>query len=96
MASLFACRISKIRRVNFSIAMNDYGFELLTDDKIILEEAIEKDLFSIENLLDDIQQSLNATEMARRRFRDIAHIAGLVFTGYPCKSIKTSSYPGFP
>lgn len=89
MASLFAYRISKIRRVNFSIAMNDYGFELLTDDKIMLEEAIEKDLFSIENLLDDIQESLNATEMARRRFRDIAHIAGLVFTGYPGKSMKS-------
>ncbi|MHB1180019.1 MAG: helicase-related protein, partial [Daejeonella sp.] len=88
MASLFAYRISKIRRVNFSIAMNDYGFELLTDDKILLEEAIEKDLFSIENLLADIQESLNATEMARRRFRDIAHIAGLVFTGYPGKSMK--------
>ena len=27
--------------------------------------------------------------MARRRFRDIAHIAGLVFTGFPGKSMKT-------
>ncbi len=89
MASLFAYRISKIKRVNFSIAMNDYGFELLSDDKILLEEALQKDLFSIENLLDDIQQSLNATEMARRRFRDIAHIAGLVFTGFPGKSMKS-------
>ena len=89
MASLFAFRISKIKRVNFSIAMNDYGFELLTDDKVSLEEALANDLFSVENLLEDIQQSLNANEMARRRFRDIAHIAGLVFTGFPGKAMKS-------
>ncbi len=89
MASLFAYRISKIRKANFSIAMNDYGFELLTDDEILLEEALKNGLFSIENLLEDIQKSLNSNEMARRRFRDIAHIAGLVFTGFPGKSMKS-------
>lgn len=89
MGSLFAYRISKIKKANFSIAMNDYGFELLTEDEVMLEKAIANDLFSIENLLDDIQQSLNATEMARRRFRDIAHIAGLVFTGFPGKGMKS-------
>lgn len=89
MASLFAYRISKIKKANFSIAMNDYGFELLTDDEILLEEALRNGLFSIDNLLDDIQKSLNSNEMARRRFRDIAHIAGLVFTGFPGKSMKS-------
>lgn len=89
MASLFAYRISKLKRVNFSLAMNDYGFELLSDEEILLEQALEMDLFSTENLLNDIQQSLNATEMARRRFRDIAHIAGLVFTGFPGKGMKS-------
>jgi ATP-dependent Lhr-like helicase len=69
--------------------MNDYGFELLTDEDIPIEAALETDdLFSIHNLLDDIQSSLNANEMARRRFRDIAHIGGLVFTGYPGQTIK--------
>ncbi len=89
MASLFAYRISKIRKANFSIAMNDYGFELLTDDEILLDQALENGLFSIDNLLEDIQKSLNSNEMARRRFRDIAHIAGLVFTGFPGKSMKS-------
>jgi ATP-dependent Lhr-like helicase len=88
MASIFAYRISKIKKANFSIAMNDYGFELLTEDDAMLEKALENDLFSTDNLLDDIQHSLNATEMARRRFRDIAHIAGLVFTGFPGKAMK--------
>jgi ATP-dependent helicase Lhr and Lhr-like helicase len=88
MGSLFAYRIARIKSASFSIAMNDYGFELLTDEEIPLEEAITGDLFSSENLLDDIQHSLNANEMARRRFRDIAHIAGLVFTGFPGKPMK--------
>lgn len=89
MASLLAYRIGKIKKASFSIAMNDYGFELLTDDDIPLEKALAEQLFSIDNLLADIQNSLNATEMARRRFRDIAHIAGLVFTGYPGQPVKS-------
>ncbi len=89
MASLFAWRISRIRESSFSIAMNDYGFELLTSDEIPLAKAVESGLFSGSNLLEDIQFSLNANEMARRRFRDIAHIAGLVFPGYPGKAVKS-------
>lgn len=89
MGSLLAYRIAKFKSATYSIAMNDYGFELLTDEDIPVEEALKHDLFSTENLIADIEQSLNATEMARRRFRDIAHIAGLVFTGYPGKEMKT-------
>ena len=88
MGSLFAYRLSKLKSATFSIAMNDYGFELLTDEDMPIEQAIEENLFSSDNLLDDIQHSLNANEMARRKFRDIAHIAGLVFTGYPGKPMK--------
>ncbi|PAW92818.1 DNA ligase-associated DEXH box helicase [Mucilaginibacter sp. MD40] len=89
MASLLAYRISAIKPASFSIAMNDYGFELLADEDIPIEEALEDAaFFSIENLVEDIQHSLNANEMARRRFRDIAHIGGLVFTGYPGQQIK--------
>jgi ATP-dependent helicase Lhr and Lhr-like helicase len=88
MASLFAYRFGKIKKASYSIAMNDYGFELLTDEEIPIGAAIANDLFSTDNLIEDIQQSLNANEMARRRFRDIAHIAGLVFTGFPGKTMK--------
>jgi ATP-dependent Lhr-like helicase len=89
MASLLAYRISKIKPSSFSIAMNDYGFELLTDEDIPIERVLEdSSFFSIDNLLEDIQHSLNANEMARRRFRDIGHIGGLVFTGYPGQQVK--------
>jgi ATP-dependent Lhr-like helicase len=88
MASLLGFRLSKLKKASFSIAMNDYGFELLTDDEVWLEKALENNLFSDKNLIDDIQNSLNANEMARRRFRDIAHISGLIFTGFPGKPMK--------
>jgi ATP-dependent Lhr-like helicase len=88
MASLLGFRLSKLKKASFSIAMNDYGFELLTDDEVLLEKALENNLFSDKNLIDDIQNSLNANEMARRRFRDIAHISGLIFTGFPGKPMK--------
>jgi ATP-dependent Lhr-like helicase len=84
-----ANRISLFKPITFSIAMNDYGFELLSDQDIPIEAAVDSDLFSMEHLTEDILKSVNTTEMARRRFRDIASIAGLVFTGYPGKQVKT-------
>lgn len=90
MAALLAYRISKIQPITFSMAMNDYGFELLSDEEIILEHLLEEhELFTDDNLLNDIQHSINSVEMARRKFREIAAIAGLIFQGYPGKSIKT-------
>ncbi|MCC5913513.1 MAG: ligase-associated DNA damage response DEXH box helicase [Balneolaceae bacterium] len=83
MSALVAHRISKLMPITFSIAMNDYGFELLSDKDIPIEEALEKDLFSDENLIRDIMASLNDTELAKRRFRGISRIAGLVFPGFP-------------
>ncbi|MBX2946059.1 MAG: ligase-associated DNA damage response DEXH box helicase [Cyclobacteriaceae bacterium] len=88
MAALVAFRIAKIKPITFSIAMNDYGFELLSDQEIPIEEAVETNVLGTEELMKDIQASINSTEMARRKFRDIAAIAGLVFKGYPGKPIK--------
>jgi ATP-dependent Lhr-like helicase len=89
-ASLIAYRISKIVPVTFSMAMNDYGFELLSGKEIDIGSLLEEyDLFTTEYLLDDIQQSVNSNEMAKRKFREIAAIAGLIFQGYPGKAVKT-------
>jgi len=89
LGSLVAYRISKIIPISFSIAMNDYGFELLSDQDIPIEEALEQDLFSEDELMQDISLSVNETEMASRKFRDVATIAGLIFQGYPGKNIKS-------
>jgi ATP-dependent Lhr-like helicase len=88
MAALVAYRIAQITPISFSIAMNDYGFELLSDQEIPVYEAIETNVLGNENLLKDIQASINSTEMARRKFRDIAAISGLIFKGLPGKKVK--------
>ncbi|UIR57709.1 ligase-associated DNA damage response DEXH box helicase [Sphingobacterium sp. SRCM116780] len=88
MAALVAYRISKLVPITFSIAMNDYGFELLSDQEIPIDDALVYDLFSPDHLNEDITASINSTEMAKRKFRDIACISGLVFQGYPGKYLK--------
>lgn len=88
MAAILAYRISLITPITFSIAMNDYGFELLSDQPIPVDDTNAYELFSSENLLSDILKSVNSTEMAKRKFRDIAVIGGLIFQGMPGEQIK--------
>ncbi len=88
MAALLAYRISRITPITFSFVMNDYGFELLSDQPIPLDDSNAYELFSADNLFEDITRSVNSTEMAKRKFRDIAVIGGLVFQGYPGEKKK--------
>lgn len=88
LASLVGYRIGQQQPISFSIAMNDYGFELLSDLPVDFEEKNIRQWLSKENLTRDLQSAVNATEMAKRKFRDIASIAGLVFKGYPGKPKK--------
>lgn len=89
LASILAYRIALLSPITFSLAYNDYGFELLSDQEMDLQAVIDNNLFSTSYIHEDLQQSLNATEMARRKFRDIAIISGLLFTGMPGKFVKT-------
>lgn len=89
MSSLLAYRISLLSPISFSLAYNDYGFELLSDQYLDIQTILDNNLFSPEYLYDDLYKSLNSTELARRKFRDIAVISGMVFQGYPNKVIKT-------
>lgn len=88
LAAIIAFRISQIQSISFALSMNDYGFELFSDQEIPIEKALKTDLFTDENLLSDLQESLNSTELARKKFRDIASIAGLIFQGYPGKEVR--------
>ncbi len=95
-SALMAYRISKLKQITFTIAMNDYGFELLSDQPIPVDESNIKTLLCKENLMDDVVASINASEMASRKFRDIAVIAGLVVQSQPGtrknnKSLQSSS-----
>ncbi len=89
MAAILAWRISRILPITFSFAMNDYSFELLSDQPIPVDDGNVNELFRIEGLFTDIQSSVNASEMAKRKFRDIAVIGGLVFQGMPGERKKS-------
>ena len=83
LASLIAWRLGRQQPNSFSIAVNDYGFELLSAVAIDWPQALTDEVFSTDNLLHDVLHSLNASELAQRRFREIARISGLVFSGFP-------------
>lgn len=83
LAALTAYRLSRLQPISFSMASNDYGFELLSPIEPPIERALESGLFDPRHLLDDINAALNATEMAKRQFRELARVAGLVFPGFP-------------
>ena len=83
LASLLAWRLAREQPLSVSIAVNDYGLELLCPSEVNFAARLTPALFSCDDLLADVLASLNAGELARRRFREIARIAGLVFSGYP-------------
>lgn len=85
LASLLAWRVGRDTPATFTMAINDYGLELLSATQIDWAARLPALLAPVdrETLLDDVLASLNATEMARRRFRQIARIAGLIFQSHP-------------
>ncbi len=83
LASLLAWRLAKHSPNTFSISVNDHGFELLAAEAVDIGALLDKSAFAAGELLADVLASLNSGELALRRFREIARVAGLVFTGYP-------------
>jgi ATP-dependent Lhr-like helicase len=89
LASLLAYRVGRVLPSTFSVAVNDYGFELLAPEPVDWTAAFAAatgagvGLFDTAHLLEDVLDSLNATQLSQQRFREVARIAGLVFQGYP-------------
>ena len=140
LANLLAWRVAQHHPRTFSIAVNDYGFELLSATEVdwpaLLPEVLrpghqppgEHGTLSSQaraaepaspgcsrsgplggqeatrserpwgqstlqrttrcgehggDLLHEVLASLNASELAQRRFREIARVSGLIFQGYP-------------
>ncbi|MFC3472719.1 ligase-associated DNA damage response DEXH box helicase [Massilia oculi] len=89
LASLIAFRVGRVQPITFSIAINDYGFELMAPEPVDWARMFDAptgagvDLFDTARLLEDVVDSLNATQLSQQRFREVARIAGLVFSGYP-------------
>ncbi len=88
LAALTAHRLSQWQPMSIIFSMNDYGFMLTTPQEWSLDEAGWLRILSPDNLLEDIAGCLNTTELAKRHFREISRIAGLIFQGYPGQQKK--------
>ena len=78
MASIVSYRLSLLIPASFSLAFNDYGFELVSDSPIDIEGLLDNNLLTEQDLLSDLKKE-SMFQNARRKFRDIAVIGGLVF-----------------
>ncbi|MGE3109082.1 MAG: ligase-associated DNA damage response DEXH box helicase [Phycisphaerales bacterium] len=86
-AALAAHRLSRLAPISVHATSTDYGFDLHTPPgtrrRLDINESVLRRVLSPDNLLDDLRACLNTTQMARRRFRDVARVAGLLVPGYP-------------
>lgn len=83
LATVLALRMARRQSTTFSCAVNDYGVEFLAPKGYAFEGIFTSELFEVENLEADVREGVNLAELAKRQFRDVAQIAGLIFTGYP-------------
>ena len=90
LASLMALRWGRLQANTFSFAANDYGFVLSPAHDVSLDAGTLRTLLSPEGLLGDLQASLNVGELARRQFREIARVAGLLPPSLPGRSPRST------
>jgi ATP-dependent Lhr-like helicase len=83
LAQLLAWRLARREPNTFSLSVNDYGLEILAAKPMQWSDDELRGLFDTEALWPDVLASLNSGQLAQRRFREIARVAGLVFGGYP-------------
>jgi ATP-dependent Lhr-like helicase len=84
LAQLLAWRLARGAANTFSLSVNDFGLEIVGARPLELAPLHDGALFAGgTGLMRDVLASLNSGELAQRRFREIARVAGLVFAGYP-------------
>lgn len=83
LTQLWGYRFAQRQASTFSFSVNDYGFEIVGPKDYDFQALFDDDFFSDHNLVEEIGQSLQIGQLSQRQFREIAQIAGLVFTGYP-------------
>ena len=90
LASLIAYRMSQLEPMTLSVSFNDYGLNLCTNSNKEIDIKEWKKLLSPDKVIDELFECMNQSEMAKRQFREVARVAGLIFQGYPGaqKSVK--------
>ncbi len=83
LAAIIALRLSRLHKTTFSVAVNDYGLEVMSADDFPFRDLLTPGIFTLDNLVEDTFESVNITQLAKLQFREIARVAGLVFQTYP-------------
>ena len=83
LAALVSYRMSQIIPMSLSVSFNDYGFHLCSNEDLELGAKEWRKLLAPENLVDELLDCMNLSEMTKRQFREVARVAGLIFQGYP-------------
>lgn len=96
LAALLVYRMSKTLAASFAIASSDYGFEIMCSHDLSAHAEILAQLLNEQGWEEDLQAALNQTELARRCFRGIARVSGLVLQNIPgqkrsARNIQSSS-----
>jgi ATP-dependent Lhr-like helicase len=82
LAALLAHRLSRITPRSIRFSVNDYGLELLSPDPF--PDAMDwGTLLEPAGLTNDLTQAVNAAQLARQRFRDVARVSGLMVPSLP-------------
>lgn len=83
LATLLAFRLARQQPRSFSMSAGDLGLELVCPTPLELDEPAWRAVLSPERLAEDLLESLNASELARRQFREVARVAGLLTPALP-------------
>lgn len=78
LAALLSVRMARETPVTFSFAASEYGLEILGPEDYHFDIDSIRRFLGLDQLTNDIQRSLNMTQLAKKQFRDIAQISGLI------------------
>lgn len=88
-AAMIALRWGRRQANTISYTVNDYGLMLTLAEPAALDDALLRQLLSPDNMADDLRDGVNLGEMARRQFREIARVAGLLTPSLPGQAARS-------
>ncbi|TWT17927.1 hypothetical protein FQY79_11440 [Luteimonas wenzhouensis] len=89
LAALLALRWSRLAPNTFGFAVNDYGLALTAHARTQMDADTLRALLDPAQLFDDLRDGANLGELARRQFREIARVAGLLPPSLPGRALRS-------
>jgi ATP-dependent Lhr-like helicase len=83
LGSLISHRLTSAAELSLVVNVNDYGLELSCPGELSLAEDEWRAVLAEDDLLEDLLACMNASVLARRAFREVARVAGLIVPGFP-------------